>query len=124
VALVVGGVALALGGAALFAIVAHTRTPWSTQRIVGLVPLDSLAPADFVVPLPSVALKGKRPAAVPVEPPPAPTQMVAAPPASMPPATPDSLSQGESVVVLPKPSPIEPKAVETQVVQTAPTPSC
>src|SRR5258706_8785186 len=63
VALVVGGIAIALGGAALFGIIAHTRTPWSTQRIVGLVPLDSLAPADFVVPLPSVALKAKRPAA-------------------------------------------------------------
>src|SRR5258706_11591738 len=101
VALVVGGIAIALGGAALFGIIAHTRTPWSTQRVVGLVPLDSLARADFVVPLPSAELKGKRPGPIPAEPPPAPSQMAAAPPAATPPAAPDSLSQGESVVVLP-----------------------
>jgi len=104
-ALVVGGIAIALGGTALFGIVAHTRTPWSTQRVVGLVPLDSLSPADFVVPLPTVALKGKRPEAIP--------------------AGPESLSQGESVVVLPKPveltpvadaSLVEPRPAQAQVV--------
>src|SRR4051812_10307840 len=101
-ALVVSGIAIALGGAALFGIVVHTNTPWSTQRVVGLVPLDSLARVDFVVPR-TAGLKGKSPEATGVEPP-RPVQLLVAspPPSSLPPTLASSSSAGESVDV-PKP---------------------
>ncbi len=110
-ALIVGGIATALAGAALFAIVAHTRTPWSTQRIVGLVPLDSLARADFVVPAQPPTVKNK------------PVQVAAAPvvpAAPLPPAPPDSLLKGESVVDLSKPveaKPVEAAPIDTRVAE-------
>ena len=110
-ALVVGGIAIALGGAALFAIVVHTRTPWSTQRIVGLVPLDSLSPVEFVVPK-SEEFKRPLHKTVPAEPPPAQTQIAAAPAVMGPPAPPDSLSQGESVVAPPETRIAEVKPLE------------
>ena len=103
-ALIVGGIAMALGGAALFAIIAHTRTPWSTQRVVGLVPLESLSPVDFVIRKPGTEPKAKA------------SQLAAAPVSAPLPAPPGSLSEGESVVTLPKP--VEARPAETEAMDS------
>ena len=125
-ALVVGGIALALGGAALFGLVAHTRTPWSTQRVVGLVPLDALARVDFMIPKPG-SWKGKGASTLALDTRPMPLQPVeaasvrplAAPPDMAksefegPPPKPVVLTRTSDVDVVPA-SLVKPEAVEAE----------
>lgn len=98
-ALIVGAVAIALGGAALFAIVAHTITPLSTQRVMGFVPRDSLARVELVIPAKPGEIKGKGLTPIRVEAP-APTLPVGVAP---PDPVPASLSNAQWEGPPPKP---------------------
>src|SRR5689334_6894769 len=91
-ALVIAGIAVALGGAALFGIVAHTRIP---LRMTGTAPPD--LPRQFAVeprPAATQLALAEIPAPLPVD---------ASPASDTSPLVLDSLSKGESVVLLPKP---------------------
>src|SRR6185436_18294739 len=119
VALLVAGVALALGGSALFAIVAHTKTPF--YEAGGTAPPDS-APRGYLAKYPGPSLAKRVPMALAPESPPAAVQVadaglvgppiaVAGPPKGLPDTVPpDSLSQREYVVAVvgpPEPKPAE-----------------
>ena len=57
-ALVVGGIATALGGAALFGMVAHTWTPFLPQKGAAASPFDTVARGEAVLPVPAVGSVG------------------------------------------------------------------
>src|SRR5258706_15473090 len=90
-ALVVAGIAMALGGAALFGMVVYTKPPLAQQRVAGTAPGKSQIPPK--PPEPDHA-RPTRPLVIPEALPP--RDVAATPPI-------DSLSPGESVVVLSKP---------------------
>src|SRR5688500_17490008 len=109
-ALVVGGIAVALGGAALFGMVAHTWTPFLPQKGAGVSPFDSVARAAPVGPSAELIPKRKRSISIPFDPRPdefhpvetapmvTPTVVALAIPPALPTVPPDSLRPGESAV--------------------------
>src|SRR3954471_22502291 len=89
VALLVGGIAVALGSAALFGMVAHTWTPFLPQKGAGASTHDSSSRGKSAVPSkPPDVVQAKRdpPKAIPVESPPAESTLTDAGPAAAPPA--------------------------------------
>jgi len=137
VALVIAGIAIALGGASLFGIVAHTKTPF-LQRF-GTSPPDNVPPPDNWASRKLDTRQARRviPEPIPADPPPDPMPdsppkaeavIAAAPPAEeVPPQNADepiaiaSLTRGESVVLLPKPSEsLQRKMEEMRPIETAP----
>jgi hypothetical protein len=109
-ALVVGGIAIAIGGAALFGMVAHTWTPFLPQKGAGLSPFDSVASGPSAPSSPLIPRR-KLPAGFPFQPrpeefqvadaSPTPELRIASIPAPIPesPVPPDSLSPHEFAVV-------------------------
>jgi hypothetical protein len=67
-ALVVGGIAIALGGAALFGMVAHTWTPFLPQRGAAASPFHSVARAAPVAPSTELIPRRKRSFSIPFDP--------------------------------------------------------
>jgi len=137
VALVIAGIAIALGGASLFGIVAHTKTPF-LQRF-GTSPPDNVPPPDNWASRKLETRQARRvvPEPIPADPPPDPLPdsppkaeavIAAAPPAEeVPPKNADepiaiaSLTRGESVVLLPRPSEsLQKKMEEMKPIETAP----
>lgn len=97
-ALVIGGIAMAVGGAALFGIVAHTRTPFLPG---GLDAVQSLSPGESIVVSKKRAdlaeLARRQQLATGTEPIPDPVSPTSTPP--------ESPLRGETVVLLPKSHP-------------------
>src|SRR5688572_25839562 len=108
-ALVVGGIAIALGGAALFGMVAHTWTPFLPQKGAAVSPFDSVARAAPVGPSTELIPRRKRSISIPFDPRPdefhpvetaptvAPTLAALIPP-SLSTVPPESLPPGEYAV--------------------------
>ena len=108
-ALVVGGIALALGGAALFGMVAHTWTPFLPQKGAGLSPFDSVARAGSAGPSTALIPKRRNFWEIPFAPRADEFETVAAGHTSAVPA--ESLTQQESVVAHAEPPPAVEKLV-------------
>ena len=121
-ALVVGGIAVALGGAALFGMVAHTWTPFLPQKGAFASPFDAMARAKPVAPSTElIPLRKKFFDAIPLESRVADIQTVAAAVTVVPP---DSLAPREFVVDESAPplameKPVETKPAELKTVEIA-----
>ena len=139
-ALVAAGIAMAVGGAGLFGIVAHTMTPM--PKVAGTAPGHSVAPSEVAAKSAELTHQRRVPTVVPAEPHPE-VQIVEAgaartlpaealpPPSFVGPVPRESLSPDESVVVLDaersapavqtaQAAPVEVNRVETRLVETKP----
>lgn len=117
-ALIIGGIAIALGGAALFGMVAHTWTPFLPQKGAGASPFDTVARAGSTSPARSTELipRRSRLSTIPFEPR---TDEFAPEPARAA-APPESLTNRESVVVHEAPEAV--RVVETATLEADPRP--